>query len=194
MPNRFFTNVIDLLTGGKARATEVEANFTSIEVAFDTLATEYDATLAGLAGSKADTNGEAYTGTHDFTGASSVDVPTPAAGVTGSKAVNMTALLNALGGVVAADYVDVEVSTATYQAVNGQRILLTGALQQTITAPAYSDGGRWAFKVCNGRTDAVINWNSGKHQGLSDATMLLENQYATAEVLGVNATYGWGLF
>lgn len=190
MSNRFYQNIIDLITGNKARATEVEANFTLVEAGFDSLATEYDATLA----TKAIKAGDTYTGTHDFTGAAAVNVPTPPAGVTGPKAVNMTALLNALGGLVSQSYVDVEVADPTYQAVNGQRILLVGSVQQTITAPAYSADGRWAFKVCNGRTDSVINWNGGKHQGLSDATMTLENQYAAAEVIGVNATYGWGLF
>lgn len=190
MANRFFTNIIDLITGNKARATEVEANFTLVEAGFDSLATEYDETLA----TKAIKAGDTYTGTHDFTGAAAVNVPTPAAGVTGPKAVNMTALLNALAGASLPQLVDVEVTTATYQAVNGQRILLTGALQQTITAPAYSDDGRWAFKVCNGRTDNVINWNGGKHQGISDATMTLDASNSVAEVIGVNATYGWGLF
>lgn len=88
---------------------------------------------------------------------------------------------------------DVLVSTSTYSVSNGQRAILIGAMQQTITAPAYSDDGRWAFAVANDRTDNVINWNGAKHQNISDATMTLDSQYAAAEVVGVNSSYGWRL-
>lgn len=88
---------------------------------------------------------------------------------------------------------DVLVSTPTYSVSNGQRAILIGAMQQTITAPAYSDDGRWAFAVANDRTDNVINWNGAKHQNISDVTMTLDSQYAAAEVVGVNSSYGWRL-
>lgn len=72
MPNRFYANIIDLLTGSKARATEVEANFTLVEAGFDALAVEYDATQSGLSAQvalKANKAGDTYTGAHNFTGA-----------------------------------------------------------------------------------------------------------------------------
>lgn len=88
---------------------------------------------------------------------------------------------------------DVLVSTSTYTVSSGQRAILIGAMQQTITAPTYSDDGRWGFAVANGRTDNVVNWNGAKHQNISDATMTLNNKYACAEVIGVNSSYGWRL-
>ncbi|MFN7882094.1 MAG: hypothetical protein ACK5PF_03640, partial [bacterium] len=90
--------------------------------------------------------------------------------------------------------VDVDVTTATYQVEVGQRVRLLGAMAQTITAPAYSDNARWGFKVCNGRTDNVVNWGGAKHENLSDPTTQLNAKYAAADVRGVNATYGWGFF
>ena len=43
MPNRFFNNVINLLTGTKARAGDVEADFTAVSAGFDIVQTEMDA-------------------------------------------------------------------------------------------------------------------------------------------------------
>ena len=121
--------------------------------------------------------------------------PTATAGVGSNQIANMHALLAAVAAVNAQTgaLTDVLVSTATYTVSNGQRAILIGAMQQTITAPAYSDDGRWAFAVANDRTDNVINWNGAKHQNISDATMTLDSQYAAAEVVGVNSSYGWRL-
>ena len=121
--------------------------------------------------------------------------PTAAAGVGSNQIANMYALLAAVASVNAQTgaLTDVLVSTSTYTVSNGQRAILIGAMQQTITAPAYSDDGRWAFAVANDRTDNVINWNGAKHQNISDATMTLDSQYAAAEVVGVNSSYGWRL-
>lgn len=71
MPNRFFTNLIDLVAGTRARAGDVEANFNQVEQGFDEVASEIDALVAG----KADIAGEAYTGTHDFSAATAVALP-----------------------------------------------------------------------------------------------------------------------
>jgi hypothetical protein len=89
--------------------------------------------------------------------------------------------------------VDVIVTTTPFNVQSGQRAILRGALAITVNAPAYSDSAVWGFEVRNGRTDNAINWSGANHQGLSDATMTIENQYAAAEVHGVDATYGWGL-
>ena len=122
-------------------------------------------------------------------------VPTAAPGVGSNQIANMHAVQAAVASVNAQTgaLTDVLVSTSTYSVSNGQRAILIGAMQQTITAPAYSDDGRWAFAVANDRTDNVINWNGAKHQNISDATMTLDGQYAAAEVVGVNSSYGWRL-
>jgi hypothetical protein len=121
--------------------------------------------------------------------------PTPTAGDSSTKIATMAAVQTAVAAVNAQTgaLTDVLVSTSTYTVTNGQRVILIGALQQTITAPAYSDDGRWGFKVANNRTDAVINWNSANHQGISDSTMTLDIVTAASEVVGTNSTYGWGL-
>jgi hypothetical protein len=89
--------------------------------------------------------------------------------------------------------VDVIVSTASYSISDGQRAILVGAFAQTVTAPAYSDAGRWGIKVANGRADNAINWNGGKHEGISDATMTIDAAGAAFEAVGTNSTYGWGI-
>lgn len=43
MSNRFFTNTIDLVAGAKARASEVESNFSAVEVGFDAAQVDIDA-------------------------------------------------------------------------------------------------------------------------------------------------------
>lgn len=43
MTNRYFTNTIDLIDGTKARASDVEANFSAVDAGFTTVQTEMDA-------------------------------------------------------------------------------------------------------------------------------------------------------
>lgn len=85
------------------------------------------------------------------------------------------------------------VVTATTQtaAVNG-RYVLTNAAQSTLTAPPSPQAGdTFAVKVANGRFDNLINWNSAKHESLSDTTMTLNGAYLSLTFVYVNSTIGW---
>ncbi len=46
MSNKYFTNIIDLITGNRARATDVEANFAQVEAGFDGVAQDIPAAQA----------------------------------------------------------------------------------------------------------------------------------------------------
>lgn len=88
----------------------------------------------------------------------------------------------------------VVVTAATHAAAVGQRVVLTGAVQQTVTAPpAPQPGDTWHIKVASGRTDAVINWGTAKHEGLADATTTLDLAGWSATWVYVNSSYGWGI-
>lgn len=50
MANRFFTNVINLVNFTKARASDVEADISSVEVGFDLAQIELNAALRGVDG------------------------------------------------------------------------------------------------------------------------------------------------
>lgn len=145
------------------------------------------AQLTALDAGKASTASPAFSGTPT--------VPTASNGTSTTQAASTAFVQAAIAGVNAQTgaLVDVRVTTASYSIANGQRAILEGAFVQTVTAPAYSDDGRWGIKVANGRTDNVINWNSGNHEGLSDATMTIDRAGAAFEVVGTNSTYGWGL-
>ena len=128
-----------------------------------------------------------------FTGTPTV--PTASNGTSTTQAASTAFVQAAIAGVNAQTgaLVDVIVSTASYSISNGQRAILTGAFAQTVTAPTYSDDGRWGIKVANGRTDNVINWNGANHEGISDSTMTIDRSGAAFEAVGTNSTFGWGL-
>lgn len=88
----------------------------------------------------------------------------------------------------------VVVTASTHAAALNSRVVLRGALVQTVTAPAAPQpGDRWAIKVANGRLDAVIDWNGAKHELLSDSTTTCDRAGWAAEFVYIDATYGWGI-
>lgn len=88
----------------------------------------------------------------------------------------------------------VPVTASTHTVADGTRAVLRGALQQTISPPPSPQPGyRFAFKVANGRSDALISWGSQKHEGLSDATTTLEAAGLAGEWVYIDNSYGWCL-
>lgn len=86
----------------------------------------------------------------------------------------------------------VVVSGTTQTAASGSEYALTNADATTLTGPASASAGdRFAWSVCNGRTDNVINWNGLKHENISDATMTISGPNESGEAVYINATYGW---
>jgi hypothetical protein len=45
--------------------------------------------------------------------------------------------------------------------------------------------------VANGISTNVINWNGGKHESKSDATMTIDDNYASMSWQWINSTIGW---
>jgi hypothetical protein len=192
------------LPTGADPKSEGDDNFrhikTVIKAAFPNVAGAVSATdveLSRVAGvtSAIQTQLDAKAGTASPALTGTPTVPTATAGTSSTQAASTAFVQAAIAGVNAQTgaLVDVRVTTASYSISNGQRAILEGAFVQTVTAPAYSDDGRWGIKVANGRADNVINWNSGNHEGLSDATMTIDRAGAAFEVIGTNSTDGWGL-
>ena len=198
--NAYYNRLFDVNPLTFARSGGVEAEFLRIEQGFDGVESALTPTISevvaarqGQASLLANMILRAPLASPAFTGVPTA--PTAAAGTATTQLATTEHVQAAIAAAVAVPsaLVDVDVMTTPFNIQNGQRALIKGALAITINAPAYSDAGRWAFKVCNGRTDNLINWSGAKHQNLSDPTMTLENQYAAAEVIGVDATHGWGL-
>lgn len=94
----------------------------------------------------------------------------------------------------AMDLYGVDVTATTATAFNGQHLKLTNVAATTVTAPASPNvGDRFRVSVMNGLTTNVINWNTLKHENLSDATTTLDDKYASPEFEYTGATYGWKL-
>jgi hypothetical protein len=173
--------------------TVIKAAFPNVAGAVSATDVELSRVAGVTSGVQAQLDAKAGTASPALTGTPTV--PTATNGTSTTQAASTAFVQAAIAGVNAQTgaLVDVRVTTASYSIANGQRAILEGAFVQTVTAPAYSDDGRWGIKVANGRTDNVINWNSGNHEGLSDATMTIDRAGAAFEVVGTNSTYGWGL-
>jgi hypothetical protein len=163
MSNIHYTKTFDVSPGSKITSQGIEDQFLLIEQGFDSVDVDVAAKLAtrdAAIALRSLKGGDSYTGTHDFTGASSVDVPTPAAGVPSSKAANMTALLNAISGLFTSALTVQVVSGTSQLAVNGGHYILTNAAATTLTLPAGPASGdtvRVTWK--NNRADNVVARN-----------------------------------
>ena len=173
--------------------TVIKAAFPNVAGAVSATDVELSRVAGVTSGVQAQLDAKAGTASPAFSGTPTV--PTASNGTSTTQAASTAFVQAAISGVNAQTgaLVDVRVTTASYSIANGQRAILEGAFVQTVTAPTYSDDGRWGIKVANGRSDNVINWNSGNHEGLADATMTIDRAGAAFEVVGTNSTYGWGL-
>jgi hypothetical protein len=203
MTNPFYNKGFDVLQGSSNRSDALEGEFQAVEQGFDAInsqfaaidaySTELVAARQGQASLLANLLRYAPLSSPVFT--DSPRAPTAAPGDASTRLASTEFVQAAIAAAAAVPgaLVDVDVTTTPFNIQNGQRALIKGAMAITINAPAYSDAGRWAFAVCNGRVDNVINWSGANHQGLSDPTMTINRRYAAAEVIGIDATYGWGL-
>lgn len=157
MANRFFTNVLNLLGGQKARASDVEADFDAVSTGFDKVQAELDA-LVAVDGTKAPKDTPSFTGPAVFAGP--VTVPTVTAAQPGQLAVNQDALLTTiaqLGSFTAPVYRRLLASGPVYRnerlgvACSGSAIL--AALP---SAPGMGDTVYFL--------DEVGNWGSGSNK------------------------------
>lgn len=165
-----------------------------------------------LAG-KADINGESYTGTHDFTGAT-VQVATQPAGTSNTTPastafVAAAALSTALPGQAgnAGKFVTTDGSSASWAYPYPQAVAVTGTSQlavagnlyclqnaaaTTLTLPAApSDGDIVAVKAENLRLDNVIARNGNLLMGVAQ-DMTIDNPHFPV-VLQFRTTFGWRL-
>lgn len=165
-----------------------------------------------LAG-KADINGESYTGTHDFTGAT-VQVATQPAGTSNTTPastafVAAAALAAALPGQAgnAGKFVTTDGSSASWAYPYLQAVAVTGTSQlatagglyclqnaaaSTLTLPpSPADGDVVGVKAENLRTDNTIARNGNLLMGLNE-DMTIDNPYYPI-VLQFRTTYGWRL-
>ena len=163
MSNIHYTKTFDVSPGSKITSQGIEDQFLLIEQGFDSVDADVTAKLAtrdaaiALRSLKA---GDSYTGTHDFPGSSSVDVPTPAAGVPSSKAANMTALLNAISGLFTSTMTVQVVAGTSALAVNGGHYILTNVAVTTLTLPAGPASGDTVWVTWkNNRADNVVARN-----------------------------------
>lgn len=160
--------------------------------------------------------GDAYTGAHDFTGAT-VNAATQTVGDSTTKVattafVTATSFASALPGQAgnAGKFVTTDGTNASWAFANliysaeasasasiahGQHKGLQNAAATTITAPASAaTGDRFAVSIENGRTDNAINWNGLKHMGISDATTVIDAANATVICEYHGAAYGWKIY
>ena len=95
----------------------------------------------------------------------------------------------------AGDYPMTVVTGTAVNAIQGNRYVLINAGASNITmpsSPTYGGAGVQVL-VANGRDDNTVTWNGINHEGISDATMTIDDPYAGFTAVPVNSTYGWGL-
>lgn len=98
--------------------------------------------------------------------------------------------LAGFGNIVVGGFTVVQALTTT-QAVAVSNDYFTHASTTTFTAPASaSPGDRWGVTITNGKLDNSVNWNGLKHQGITDATMVLD-AVRSWSFKYVDATFGW---
>jgi hypothetical protein len=166
---------------------------------------------------KADKNGDTYTGIHNFGGATinvltqgQTDNSTKAASTAFVQAAVLSAALGPsvpvfggnAGTVLRVEANDTltwakniripSTQTGNFNAVGGYNYILAGGSAQTITMPAApAANDTIEVNVINGRSDNVINWNGRKHENISDATMTIDLTNPSMTLFYVNDSFGW---
>lgn len=115
---------------------------------------------------------------------------------TNIKTVNGNTLLGsgdlAISGSGGGGLTLVALAGTTQTAASGSNYAMQNAAATTLTAPASPTAGmRFGWMVCNGRTDNVINWNSAKHENITDTTMIINGPNEVGEAEYIDATFGW---
>jgi hypothetical protein len=135
--------------------------------------------------------GQAWTGSHDFTGAT-ITAATKTAGNNTTEAATTAFVTNAVTSVNASGATTMVVETGTTNtAVAGQHIVITNVGTTTVTLPASpAAGNEVRITVANGLLTNVIDPGAEKLMGSTD-DMTINHAYATVWVRYVNATLGW---
>lgn len=146
MPNNFFTNTIDLVAFTKARAGDVEANFSAVEAGFDAVQTAI-ALAQSYASAPAFAAVTAYT--NGFVVFSTVDKQLYRRNSAGTSATDPSADAANWTRVVIG-LTPVNVSGISVTAVAGNHYFLNNAALTAVTTPAAVDGARFAVTPANG--------------------------------------------
>jgi hypothetical protein len=139
---------------------------------------------------KADTNGETWTGTHDFTGAT-VTVPTATTGDNTTKVASTAFVAAAVAAAASGSAPTLSVSTSTSitAAVNTHYVLTsTGAA--VISMPSASAGDEVWVTVANGRVDNRVLSTIDVFLGVTD-NLFLDAANITVRFRYINVSLGW---
>lgn len=197
MPNRFFTNTIDLLPVTRARSADVESNFSSVEAGFDGVQSEID--------SKAGLNSPAFTGTPTAptagTGTNSTQLATAAfvqQEIAAAASVNLPTVAGNAGRFLRSDGSlaawssltgPINIISANTPATQGQTYVLTASL--TLTLPASPTAGDWVTIVNqSGTTTPVVARNGSNIMSLAE-DLTLDSSNAPVRLVFVNSARGW---
>jgi hypothetical protein len=163
MTNPYFSNTIDLVAFTKARAGDVEANFSAVEVGFDAVQTAIAAAQSYASAPPFDA-ATAYT--NGFVVFSTVDRQLYRRNSAGTSATDPSAdATNWTRVVIGLTRVDVSGTSVT--AVPGNNYYLNNAALTAVTAPTLVDGARFAVTPANGLKTNTIAFGAAIVRGYS---------------------------
>ena len=141
----------------------------------------------------ANKTGQAYTGTHNFTGATVAVTTAPVADSSTLPASTEFVQAN-VAAVNATGTLSLAINAlAAFTLSVGQHVIQTAVSLTTATLPATPSAGQMvALSITNGRIDNVMARNGLNIMGLAQ-DMTIDNANATVTLRYVDATYGWRL-
>lgn len=189
MTNAYYTNTIDLVAFTKARAGDVEANFSAVEAGFDSVQNAI-AAAASYAGAPAFDAATPYT--NGFVVFSNVDRQLYRRNSAGASATDPSAdSTNWTRVVIGLEKKDVPTTSVT--AFSGYHYFLNNVALTAVTAPAAIDGARFAVTPANGLKTNTIAFGAAIVRGYSaTATGTFPIDLgATMEFIYVSAISRW---
>lgn len=185
MANAFYTNTIDLVAFTKARAGDVEANFSAVEAGFDGVASAIAAaqSYAGAPAFDATTN---YT--NGFVVFSMVDRQLYRRNSAGTSATDPSADPTNWTRVVIGLPV-VTVTGTSQTALSNYQYTLTNVAATTVTLPASPVvGDKVIVKPANGLATNVVARNGSTIEGLAE-DMTIDSAFAVANLQFLNGSW-----
>lgn len=137
--------------------------------------------------------GDTYTGTHTFSGATAVTVPTVSGSDNSTNAASTAMVQSAIAAVNAQTALTTSVNTGTsVTATAGQHVICTNAAVVTVTLPASpTTGQRVKVTFTNGRLTNLVNPNGGRIFG-DLSTQTVNAWRASVEfVFSGDSSTGW---
>jgi hypothetical protein len=167
---------------GIVSPTHIEVNY--LDGVTSAIQTQFD-NLTGTFASYAPLASPSLTGTPTST--------TPALTDGSTRIATMGSVSAAIGSVNSQSALINSIETGTtFNIAIGTHHIITNAATTTATAPATPTAGQlFKVSVANGISTNVINWNGGKHESKSDATMTIDDNYASMSWQWINSTIGW---